>query len=370
MELLKMEKKKVKGWVKCVMGKDKSGCGHTIGTTTCTLFSYRLHKFNNTNAPGPDIYQAFLPQLRALCPNGCVMLRRVALDTGSVNNFSNSFYDNLRTVREVIESNAKLWSDQRTHMLVQGFLGGRSGLRFNAEFGRAIVKMGNIENETSINLTVAFSGRHSGGIWQQLAHCPGNQINSFRCHRSIPAPLSGAGGQNTVTRFYGMQYHEDALARRNELFNVFRLKKSEGKKAYDYLERLFNGFDCTNIQIGKSVFELAGWAKGLNKLSFAQSRVGNVTSKRTLSIQARYSNDGGSNSRSAFIGGFVLGGVLVGTLGAIFAPHISKALAGTDKKELLKKLPNFIYDEEKALEKTRQKLAQKIAELNSAIDDV
>ncbi|GJR23365.1 inner membrane localized protein [Tanacetum coccineum] len=150
--------------------------------------------------------------------------------------------------------------------------------------------------------------------------------------------------------------------------------------------------------------------QGLNKLSFAQSRVGNVTSKRTLSIQARYSNDGGSNSGSAFIGGFVLGGVLVGTLGAIFAPQISKALAGTDKKELLKKLPNFIYDEEKALEsgvemggsgstkrpfvqafnvsdihhvrldhldniikcgmKTRQKLAQKIAELNSAIDDV
>nr|GEU62363.1 inner membrane localized protein [Tanacetum cinerariifolium] len=110
--------------------------------------------------------------------------------------------------------------------------------------------------------------------------------------------------------------------------------------------------------------------QGLNKLSFGQSRVANVTSKKTLSIQARYSNDGGSSTGSAFIGGFVLGGVLVGTLGAIFAPQISKALAGTDKKELLKKLPNFIYDEEKALEKTRQKLAQKIAELNSAIDDV
>ncbi|KAD5960211.1 hypothetical protein E3N88_11683 [Mikania micrantha] len=56
--------------------------------------------------------------------------------------------------------------------------------------------------------------------------------------------------------------------------------------------------------------------------------------------------------------------------GCLLARLISNALAGTDKKELLKKLPNFIYDEEKALEKTRQKLAQKIAELNSAIDDV
>ncbi|KAI3797161.1 hypothetical protein L1987_32414 [Smallanthus sonchifolius] len=113
--------------------------------------------------------------------------------------------------------------------------------------------------------------------------------------------------------------------------------------------------------------------QGFTKLSFGQSHVGNVqlvTSKQTFSIKAEYSDDGRSNNGSAFIGGFVLGGLLVGTLGCIYAPQISKALAGTDKKELLKKLPNFIYDEEKALEKTRQKLAQKIAELNSAIDDV
>ncbi|XP_071703903.1 uncharacterized protein [Rutidosis leptorrhynchoides] len=105
---------------------------------------------------------------------------------------------------------------------------------------------------------------------------------------------------------------------------------------------------------------------GVAKLSFGQSCI----SKRTSSIVARYSNDERSSDVNAFIGGFVLGGLFVGTLGCIYAPQISKALAGTDKKELLKKLPNFIYDEEKALEKTRQKLAQKIAELNSAIDDV
>ncbi|KAK1421656.1 hypothetical protein QVD17_24156 [Tagetes erecta] len=113
--------------------------------------------------------------------------------------------------------------------------------------------------------------------------------------------------------------------------------------------------------------------QGFTKLSFEQGCVGNVhlvTSKRTFSIKAGYSDDGRSSNGSAFIGGFVLGGLLVGTLGCIYAPQISKALAGTDKKELLKKLPNFIYDEEKALEKTREKLAQKIAELNSAIDDV
>lgn len=31
-------------------------------------------------------------------------------------------------------------------------------------------------------------------------------------------------------------------------------------------------------------------------------------------------------------------------------PQISKALAGADRKDLMRRLPKFIYDEEKALE--------------------
>ncbi|KAJ9538313.1 hypothetical protein OSB04_031046 [Centaurea solstitialis] len=121
--------------------------GHTIGTAACALFSYRLYNFNNTNGPDPEINQAFLPQLRALCPNGGDGLRRVALDTGSVGSFGNSFYENLRNGRGVTESDAKLWSDRRTQRFVQGFLGNR-GSRFNSEFGRAMVKMGNTEVKT------------------------------------------------------------------------------------------------------------------------------------------------------------------------------------------------------------------------------
>ncbi|KAL0009346.1 hypothetical protein SO802_010848 [Lithocarpus litseifolius] len=51
-------------------------------------------------------------------------------------------------------------------------------------------------------------------------------------------------------------------------------------------------------------------------------------------------------------------------------PRISKALAGADRKDLMRKLPKFIYDEEKALERSRKILTEKIAQLNSAIDDV
>ncbi|CAN1315731.1 hypothetical protein LINPERPRIM_LOCUS29804 [Linum perenne] len=124
---------------------------------------------------------------------------------------------------------------------------------------------------------------------------------------------------------------------------------------------------------------------GPTALSFNQTRPRSLRlapSRRSLIVQAAQS-DGrkGSGSSGIFIGGFVLGGLVVGALGCVLAPQlviscfllslqISKALAGTDRKELMRKLPKFIYDEEKALEKTRKILTEKIAQLNSAIDDV
>ncbi|KAI3774558.1 hypothetical protein L1987_49116 [Smallanthus sonchifolius] len=124
--------------------------GHTIGTAACVVFSYRLYNFNDTNQPDPDINPAFLPQLRALCPNGGDGSTRVGLDTGSVNRFDISYFTNLRNGRGVLESDAKLWSDPTTRPIVQRFLGlsGLLGLRFNVEFGRSMVKMGNIELKT------------------------------------------------------------------------------------------------------------------------------------------------------------------------------------------------------------------------------
>lgn len=92
--------------------------------------------------------------------------------------------------------------------------------------------------------------------------------------------------------------------------------------------------------------------------------------QKPLVVQAAYGDGGRPGSASIFVGGFILGGLVVGTLGCVYAPQISKALAGADKKDLMRKLPKFIYDEEKALEKTRKILTEKIEQLNSAIDDV
>ncbi|CAN4108003.1 unnamed protein product [Withania somnifera] len=127
--------------------------GHTIGTSACQFFSYRLYNFTSTGGPDPTIDPTFLPQLRALCPQNGDGSKRVALDTGSVNNFDTSYFSNLRSGRGILESDQKLWSDASTKVFVQRYLGVRGllGLRFGVEFGRSMVKMSNIEVKTGTN---------------------------------------------------------------------------------------------------------------------------------------------------------------------------------------------------------------------------
>ncbi|XP_075521399.1 uncharacterized protein LOC142554616 isoform X2 [Primulina tabacum] len=124
---------------------------------------------------------------------------------------------------------------------------------------------------------------------------------------------------------------------------------------------------CTSLKLGYQYVA----SVGATRLAFVSegTRISS-SEKRTLTIQAGYSDGGRSGSTSLFIGGFVLGGLIVGTLGCVYAPQISKALTGADKKDLMKKLPKFIYDEGKALEKQRKKLSENIEQLNSAIDEV
>ncbi|KAJ1397586.1 hypothetical protein SESBI_31730 [Sesbania bispinosa] len=122
-----------------------------------------------------------------------------------------------------------------------------------------------------------------------------------------------------------------------------------------------NKVDHSQVKIRPS-----GLSLNLNR----QRRMQLSLTRRPLTVQATYSDGGRPSSASVFVGGFILGGLIVGTLGCVYAPQISKALAGADRKELMRKLPKFIYDEEKALEKTRKVLAEKIEQLNAAIDEV
>ncbi|KAA8545596.1 hypothetical protein F0562_020380 [Nyssa sinensis] len=125
--------------------------GHTIGTTACQFFSYRLYNYNSTGAADPSIDPAFLPQLQALCPQDGDGTKRVGLDNGSANKFDASFFTNLRNGRGILESDQKLWTDASTKPFVQRYVGGLLGSSFNSEFGKAMVKMSNVEVKTGTN---------------------------------------------------------------------------------------------------------------------------------------------------------------------------------------------------------------------------
>ncbi|XP_062029925.1 peroxidase N1-like [Rosa rugosa] len=121
--------------------------GHTIGTSACQFFRYRLFNFTTTgNGADPTINPSFVPQLRALCPQDGDAAKRVDLDTGSAAQFDATFFTNLRNGRGILESDQKLWTDASTKSFVQRFLGvrGLQALNFNVEFGRSMVKMSTI----------------------------------------------------------------------------------------------------------------------------------------------------------------------------------------------------------------------------------
>ncbi|MFQ6630113.1 hypothetical protein Gotur_008256 [Gossypium turneri] len=141
-------------YLKCVELPFLLTGAHTIGTTACEFFSYRLFNFSATsNGADPSINPDFVSQLRTLCPSNGDGTRRVALDTDSVDSFDASFFHNLRKGRGILASDQMLWTDGCTRSIVESYLGvrGLPSLKFNVQFGKSMVKMSNIEVKTGTN---------------------------------------------------------------------------------------------------------------------------------------------------------------------------------------------------------------------------
>ncbi|VVB17962.1 unnamed protein product [Arabis nemorensis] len=126
--------------------------GHTIGTAGCGVFSSRFFNYNNTGSPDPTIDPSFVPQIQSQCPINGNAAARVALDTGSENQFDTSYLNNLRIGRGVLESDQNLWTDPETRAIVQRLLGLRFPfLLFRPEFASSMVKMSRIEVKTGLD---------------------------------------------------------------------------------------------------------------------------------------------------------------------------------------------------------------------------
>eukprot|EP00250_Pteridium_aquilinum_P023862 c2781_g1_i1 orf=331-837(-) len=84
-------------------------------------------------------------------------------------------------------------------------------------------------------------------------------------------------------------------------------------------------------------------------------------------ISAEYGDRRGSGA-GEFVAGFVLGGVVFGALGYLFAPQVTTRFFGS--KEGDSESTPTITDDDEGIAKTRRNLNEKIAKLNAAIDNV
>ncbi|KAE8725995.1 Cationic peroxidase 2 [Hibiscus syriacus] len=127
---------------------------HTIGTTACFFMTKRLYNFSPGGGSDPAINPDFLPELKSICPqNGDVNLR-LPMDRGSEGAFDKQILDNVRNGLAVLESDARLYDDDSTRMVVDsyfGFLNPIFGSSFEADFVESIVKMGQIGVKTGSN---------------------------------------------------------------------------------------------------------------------------------------------------------------------------------------------------------------------------
>lgn len=119
--------------------------GHTIGRARCALFSKRLSNFSATNSVDPTMDASLAASLQALCRGGDGN-QTAALDAGSADAFDNHYFQNLLGQKGLLSSDQGLVSSAdgvaATKALVQAY--SASTERFFCDFGRSMVRMGNI----------------------------------------------------------------------------------------------------------------------------------------------------------------------------------------------------------------------------------
>lgn len=119
--------------------------GHTIGRARCVLFSNRLANFSATNSVDPTLDSTLASSLQQLCRGGDGN-QTTALDANSADVFDNHYFQNLLSQKGILSSDQGLFSSSdgvnATKALVQAY--SLDSQRFFCDFGRSMVKMGNI----------------------------------------------------------------------------------------------------------------------------------------------------------------------------------------------------------------------------------
>mmetsp|Transcript_23847 Transcript_23847/g.32787 ORF Transcript_23847/g.32787 Transcript_23847/m.32787 type:complete len:175 (-) Transcript_23847:313-837(-) len=131
--------------------------------------------------------------------------------------------------------------------------------------------------------------------------------------------------------------------------------------------RLQNNLSSASNFIGNHVKNCSSiyfFSRHRNKHCLKSSSFRKLTRCSSLGDDHDESNRAGSKN---FMWGFLVGGAVFGTAAFLFAPQLSKRLLSENDRI---RLPRFLNEDDDDLETTRRTLNDKIAQLNTAIDEV
>ncbi|KAJ8771652.1 hypothetical protein K2173_026829 [Erythroxylum novogranatense] len=125
-----------------------SAGGHSIGTVACFFVQRRVYNFTENGGSDPAIDPQLLPQLKSKCPQGGNIDARVPLDWSTETTFDDQILRNIRNGFAVLSSDARLNDDSITKRVLDFYIASDNSSSFKADFGKAMVKMGNIGVKT------------------------------------------------------------------------------------------------------------------------------------------------------------------------------------------------------------------------------
>ncbi|KAK8669269.1 hypothetical protein V6N13_106705 [Hibiscus sabdariffa] len=125
---------------------------HTFGRAQCAAFTDRLYNFNNVSGKiDPTLNATYAKALQQRCPKGGDATSLIDLDEQTSLTFDNKYFLNLQNRRGLLQSDQELFSTNgaETVAIVNRFASSQS--QFFASFGKAMIKMGNINPLTGSN---------------------------------------------------------------------------------------------------------------------------------------------------------------------------------------------------------------------------
>ncbi|BBN11764.1 peroxidase [Marchantia polymorpha subsp. ruderalis] len=116
---------------------------HTIGFVSCATMQTRLYNFSSTSATDPTLDPNFANTLKRQCRVGDTTTKIKMDQTKFVDTWDFNFYSNVLRGKALLQSDDALKRNSNSLKIVQQM--NRAGSPFNAEFGRAMIKMGQVD---------------------------------------------------------------------------------------------------------------------------------------------------------------------------------------------------------------------------------